>query len=267
MRIVAGLSIAVALAWGPASDATAEMLPADGCSPISGAVFGTSGAVPDSLLADATTAMPCLVDTLKDLARRVRTTEIGEPERDALNRATAALGKLIDSKGVPMIQQVREVDTPDVVSLLSFGARSNDRTTRLNSTLVLSNIVDNSTVCVVMDHLADPDLTRSVEGRNGRANLLAVVSVVAPWAMKSNYQNMQKLIGYVAADIKDKDDVADTTRILANFEERLKFQDKVDPPNRNVDSLASRSCWAWTPLYGSNTAFRIEYPPATATPP
>lgn len=267
MRVVAGLLLTITLAWGPATNADAQALSADGCTPISGAVFGASGAVPDSLLADATAAMPCLVDTLKDLARRVRTTEIGEPERDALNRATAALGKLIDSKGVPMIQQVREVDTLDVVSLLSFGARSNDRTTRLNSTLVLSNIVDNSTVCVVMDHLTDPDLTKSTEGKNGRANLLAVVSVVAPWAMKSNYQNMQKLISYVAEDINGKDDVADTTRILASFEERLEFQDKVVQANRNVDSLASKSCWQWAPLYGSNTAFKIEYPTPAATVP
>ncbi|MDC9823764.1 hypothetical protein PRN20_08465 [Devosia sp. ZB163] len=236
----------------------------DACAPFTEATK-TPGAVPDELLADMDTSVPCLMGVLGDLAKQGAKAELVETERDKLNRATAALGKLISAKGVPAIDQMRALDTTEIASLLSFGARSGDYATRVNSTMLLSNIVDNSTVCVVMDHLADPQLTTTEGGKNGRANLLSVASVVAPWAMRSNYANMQKLLDYVEEDIVDETDVAQTTRIVAAFKERLAFQEKVAVPNRNIDSAEARRCNEWPVLYDNSAGFRIQYP--VAAPP
>jgi hypothetical protein len=66
------------------------------------------------------------------------------------------------------------------------------------STLILANVIDNTTVCVPIDHLYDPSISI-----NGRANLLSVVSVVAPWAYRQKYDNISKVQARISSTISE----------------------------------------------------------------
>src|SRR5262249_52959228 len=120
--------------------------------------------------------------------------------------------------------------------VLSFGARSDDYNTRLNAMLVLSNVVDNTTVCAPIDHLYDAAaLDQGTEAAiKGRANLLAVISVVAPWAYKENFENIFNVQDYWVRKISRSDPkLKQTVEILDNIKARLESQ-KSSGANRFV---------------------------------
>ena len=107
-----------------------------------------------------------------------------------------------------------------VARILTYGARSDDKNARQNSMWILANVIDNTTVCVPLDHLYDPAISPS-----GRANLLAIVSVVAPWAYKENYNNIKTVVAFTQHKLSDStSDLLDTSSILNNIEQRLQTQ-------------------------------------------
>ena len=131
------------------------------------------------------------------------------------------------------IKQFRLADNLDVVSVLSYGARSDVYDIRLNSVLLLGNVIDNTSVCVPLAHLNDPTLMTSANGMNGRANLLGIISVVAPWAYKQNFENIEKTRDFINNQIASDTNAKTTSNILENIRVRLKSQNT--DSNRNVD--------------------------------
>lgn len=229
------------------------------CGLYDAAVFSTPGSVPDPLL-DSPIATVCLMGALTQLSIRAPGGQLTPDDEAALVRVSGALGKLIDRFGTKAIEQMREADSLGVIDLLSYGATNPNTDTRLNSTALLSNIIDNSTVCVAMDHLADPALAGTDYGIKGRANLLASVSVVAPWATKSNYANMEALSAFVGEQLQ-AGTMLKTQDLLKNFNDRLQYQDSLANPNKeheNSDLLSS--CQSYQPKWAVGGAFQLSYP-------
>ncbi len=226
------------------------------CEAYFSSVFNSNSVVSSGLLQNEDKAIQCLVDALKLLSQKVVSPRIDESNRSALNRVAGALLRITDLGRMTAINKIRSMDDISVASVLSFGARNEYRETRLNCTALLSNIIDNSTVCVPMDHLADPELLKDEWGVSGRANLIAVVSVVAPWAYKSNYENMQKLVKFLDTQLSDEKDVSKTIGIVQNLRARLLYQDTLSSPNKDKDPTdLMAECrnrgviWAVTPQY------------------
>jgi hypothetical protein len=104
---------------------------------------------------------------------------------------------------------------------------------RLNPVQILGNVIDNTTVCTPLAHLNDPALLESPNGINGRANLLGVISVVAPWAYKENFDNITRTTQAIKASIQDGDpNLRSTSASLANIDARLLSQTATS--NKNV---------------------------------
>jgi DNA-binding XRE family transcriptional regulator len=92
---------------------------------------------------------------------------------------TQTLNMLVQSN--EDIQDFRCQDTlATIQSILSF-ARLGERSIRINSSLLLANVVDNTTLCAVLNDLSDPSLDD-----NTRYNLWQVVRVVAQYARPEN---------------------------------------------------------------------------------
>jgi hypothetical protein len=147
------------------------------------------------------------------------------------------------------ISLVRDKDNIAVVSVLTYAARSDIYDARLNSVLILGNIIDNTTVCVPIAHLNDPDLDSTDYGRNGRANLLGIISVVAPWAYYENYDAIEQTRAMLLAKVGDNPDFKTTRTILDNIDKRLRSQ--TDQTNKSVPLPAEfkRACKTYIEAY------------------
>ena len=146
--------------------------------------------------------------------------------QDTVNRDQTEIRKFIN--------EFRSKQNLDVIAVLTYGVRNQDPDVRLNSLLILANVIDNPTLCVPLDHLYIPDLEKTPHGRRGRANLLSVISVVAPWAYKENFKNIENTREFVAQKTPNSDEFKDTIAILANIDARLKTQ--TANSNMNVSS-------------------------------
>ena len=203
----------------------------------------TAPALPDKLLADWNAALPCLIGLIEREKDNVKSPDIEPEVRARLLRATGAIRSIMANNTAPeatraIIGKFRNLDNLDVISVLAFGGRSTDYNMRLNSMLILANVIDNTTVCVPIDHLYAPDISI-----NGRANLLGIISVVAPWAYRQNYSNIDKVRKAIAATTGGDSNLKQTNDILQNVETRL----NANSENKNSDLPASmaRGCQAY----------------------
>jgi hypothetical protein len=254
-----GLLLAALLArQGPALAQTKEA--SDSCRFYQGAVQ-TGATIPDKLLTgDWRTALRCLVSVLENLKERVAARPTPDDWAQFVRttgavRIIIANNEAVGSNVNPAVQFVRTIGTLDALSTLAFGARTEDDNSRLNATLVLGNVIDNQGVCVPIDHLYYKDLDATAYGVKGRANLLAVVSVVAPWAYKENYQKIEALYKDMRQQLEPlraRPDLKDTFSILDNLRKRLDFQQK---PGSNKDvSIPKdlRACQSYRPQWAGD---------------
>lgn len=207
----------------------------DVCKQISQAVSVGNG-VEGKLLTDPK-AVPCLADEIGKIG-----SSVGLLDRTAAAKMISATGALrvIMTRGVssPTAQQIspelrgfveafRGVADKNlnVVSALSFGARDDNPDLRLNSVLIAGNIIDDNTVCVPLTQLNDKALAATSIGVRGRANLLSVVNVVAPWASKQNFETMSATTAKIALAIsRDDPNFSSTVALLDNIKKRLDSQ-------------------------------------------
>jgi hypothetical protein len=203
------------------------------CIAISSAVID-GPAIDEKLLSQWEVALRCLGAVLDNLSPQLLVVNRTPTATAQYVRATGAIRILIANHEKEAIGKLREIfrpgDTFDVVSTLAYGARTEDQNSRLYSTLILGNVVDDSTVCVPIDHLYD-----SIRD-DGRANLLAVVNVTAEWANRENYYNIERLHEYVTNQLRDRSDVPQTVAILQKIKDRLSQNHNKDsaltPPER-----------------------------------
>lgn len=195
-----------------------------GCGPS----FGQAGVDPmtsrltqvkSSNVADRTAASKFLIDDwtrsleplVKELSKFEATAAAGtaaQPDIDAMLGVTDTLRSILANKEKEgAIKKFREIDNdPKVISGLAWMARSDNRDIRVNSTYILANVIDNTNVCIVLDHLRDP----SING-NGRVNLLQTIAPVAGYAYKKNVELIQKSLPVTKSNAKGD---ADRTNAL-----------------------------------------------------
>ncbi len=228
--------------------------------------------VPERLLANWQAALPCLVKIVERLAAKVDLPKFKPDVQSQFLSTTGAIRSIIaginsaDRKIVTgtstaemrentdrgireFIEAFRSLDNLEVTTVLSYGARSDERDVRSNALLILANVIDNSTLCVPLDHLYDPQINM-----NGRANLLAVVSVVASWAYRENYDNIRKMYEFFSPKITNDPDVRQTREILDNIKKRLNSQTPNSNKSVNINPKDGAACknyrpnWATTDL-------------------
>jgi len=202
-------------------------------------------------------AMGCLVDELRKLRPRIAAPKIDPRDSPQLVRITGALRTVLVNDSVGALEEFRRLDDLDVISVLAFAARGDDQSARINATRILSDVVDNNTICVILDHLYDPELGSSDSGASGRVNLLGVTSVLAPWAYQENYQNIRRLVDYMRRQVSGAGDFATSVRVLDNIEERLRFQDSLKNKYKDGQLPSNlRDCVGYKPLWaGSNLSY------------
>jgi hypothetical protein len=130
-----------------------------------------------------------------------------------------------------------------VVSALSFGMRDPDPDLRLNSVLIASKTIDDNTVCVPLIVLNDTNLAKTDLGIRGRSNLLGVVTVVAPWVTKQNFEVMSTTRDKIASTVSgDNPNLAVTYAILDNIKKRLDSQAPESAKNFPMDQSQLKLC-------------------------
>ncbi|MBX3575317.1 MAG: hypothetical protein KF694_23465 [Mesorhizobium sp.] len=201
-------------------------------------LFGSSG------------TLRCLIDMLREPGINVTSTDIDPIQGHWLLRITGAIRSILTTRGTSAIREFRAADDLATTSVLAFAARSAEAGLRVNATLVLADVIDDSTVCVPIDHLYDPSLAATEGGTSGRINLIGVISVVAPWAYRPTYQNIERLLERLNADVKGKD-LAQTKEVIANLQARLDFQKKTQKaPNMNSDlPFDQQDCTLYRPMW------------------
>lgn len=249
--------------------ALAAALPARGQSGDACAIYfdaatprtpGSVPVIPEKLLGE-TNALPCLVRLVSSLKGTVTSAQLNTEATGRLLSATGAIRSMIarataidektgkDDNLKDLIKRFRELDNLDTVSVLSYGARSNVYDVRLNSVLILGNVIDNTTVCVPLTHLYDAEI-ETAQGANGRANLLGVVSVVAPWALKENFESIDNTRDFLAGRLNLNDPNLRTTRqILENIKLRLDAQSDDSNKGESMPPSLKSSCKGYIQSY------------------
>jgi hypothetical protein len=227
----------------------------------------STAVIPDELLVNWKVALNCLVPAVANLRVKINGPILSPDVRNKLVSITAAIRKIMatlspgatDSANLTeFIRAYREINNLSATSVLVFGARSNDEDARLNSMLILANVIDNRNVCVPLDHLYDPDLgVKNVDySIKGQANLLAIVSVVAPWAYRENYDNIQTMVTYVSQKVDLS--LQQTVDILKNIKVRLASQ--TDDTNKGawLPDFA-KDCEKYIPTWANNSGIHLKY--------
>ena len=219
-------------------------------------------ALSEGLLKDEISALPCLAHAIGALKSEIEKAgpDLSPALRAKLLRATGAVRTIMgvnkpDDELRRVIQAFRDADDLDVATVLSFGVRAADYNIRLNAMLVFSNVVDNTTVCVPIDHLYDERLDNDDDpAMKGRTNLLAIVNVVAPWAYKENYQNIDKVREYWEAKAASNAKFRSLDVYLQNIKERLESQKTGS--NKSTDlPIGLRNCKQYSKRYAPSDKF------------
>jgi hypothetical protein len=258
-----------------AGDAARAQAPSRGeCGPYVDAAAGGNAkapaVIPDRLLLGPATAIPCLLSVIRGVSGEIaEARRISDSVFPRVLSATAALRTMM-ARATPSADQTsaasfglnefirafREADDLAVISVLAYGARSDSYDLRINAVLILGNVIDNTTVCVPLVHLNDPSLMESPNGANGRANLLGVVSVVAPWALRENFEAITRTVATIRSGVGDDSQLANTRNLLANIETRLGSQTETSNKGAWMDRDAREKC----------ARYAAEFRPAVANP-
>ena len=258
--------------------AVAQAQSADLCASYRAAVEAGSGSsvpvVPERLLANSQEVLACLVPIIGNLKDTVKSPTLETEIRNKLLSATGAIRAIMTRltlsdeklKAMPesdrpkdqetlndFIKAFRLIDNLDTISVLTYGARNENYDMRLNAVLILGNIIDDSTICVPLVQLYDIKSTDPAY-INGRANLLSIVSVVAPWATAENYENIKKAHSYFSTIPRGDPTLATTIRILDNIEKRYSSQTSTSNKSVGLQESAKQKCKEYKARFASNPA-------------
>jgi hypothetical protein len=232
---------------------------------------GTVPIVPDSLLTNWRAAIACLVplvagmnDTLKSGSVDAKTrakylsavgairaigTKIGAGEE--ANNALQSDQRNPSVDTIAMFQaEFRKVQSIDVFAVLTAGARSDNYDMRLTSILVLGNIIDERFACVPLVQIFDPVLDSAEYAINAKANILGMLSRVAPFVYKEDYANVRNVKAAISKVVPPNDSrFAQTRLILDNIEQRLNAQTDASNRGVNLDRDAKEKCMKYMAAY------------------
>jgi hypothetical protein len=115
------------------------------------------------------------------------------------------------------IRVFRSCRNDAMIKSLVSAARGEHPGIRVNATLILGNVIDNTTVCFVLHQLRDPSISVP-----GRANLLGITVAMASYAYKENAQAIEETLRSLAPTIEsEKGDLAQTKNLIADLRARV----------------------------------------------
>lgn len=118
------------------------------------------------------------------------------------------------STNVEAIKLFRDCHDSSTIKPLIWAARGSNQGMRLNSTLILGNTVDNTSVCLVLHHLRDPGISV-----NGRANLLGVTYAVASYAYSDNVKAIKDTLDLLRPKIESN--ATQTLKLIDDITSRV----------------------------------------------
>ena len=214
------------------------------CLAIRTAITGNDFVTRD-LTQDVSISLPCLEDFIGSLATfhdkdSAISTMQNEMFLQSTRKSALAIRASIDQNGASAVEVFRANQTIPVISALTLAAISNDRDTRQSATLVLGNVIDETTICVPEDYLYYDQITD-----NGRANLLAIISIPLAYVSKQEYANIQRLIEKFDPTKYSK--LFDTSRILQGIQDKAK---SLEPQASPIYSTRFKAlCGQYAPLF------------------
>ena len=100
---------------------------------------------------------------------------------------------------------------------------------RLSAILVLGNIIDEKYACIPLVQILDPNLQAASYLVKARANLLGMLSRIAPFVYKEDFANITNILNLIVVPPEDHS-LEKTRQILENIRQRLNYQTKQPPP-------------------------------------
>ena len=187
--------------------------------------------VPDALLMNWRFAVGCLVPIIATMNNTMRADFVRADTRAKFLSATGAIrtmanmissAEVANGKTIPPkadIETIAKFNTEfqraaniDTYSVLVTGARSDDYDMRLSAILVLGNIIDEKYACIPLVQILDPNLQAASYLVKARANLLGMLSRIAPFVYKEDFANITNILNLIvgAMKIKSREDEANS---------------------------------------------------------
>jgi hypothetical protein len=160
-----------------------------------------------SLIKDWAMSLPTV---MRELSKISGSSERWQPDQSSYFLSITDILRTVLSTNVEAIKLFRSCDEPSMVKPLIWAARGQNQGMRLNATLILGNVIDNTTVCFVLHHLRDPSINQ-----NGRANLLGVTLAVAGYAYLENIREIKKTLDLIKPGVEA--DAARTQKLIADI--------------------------------------------------
>lgn len=191
-------------------------------------ILKASGAPFECIVPDIKASRSTLLDTTLDL---------DSVELRGYIANTAAAIKLVEND-FDQVTAFRLEDDIQTIHVLAEGTRHPERAVRLNSARLLANVVDNSTLCIILDHLAasvNNEVPNDVT-LIGRANLLGVAKAAAKWIGMENQNALSVSIDAISADVKSaeampnspqKGKLENTKRLVGEIQQRINDNESV----------------------------------------
>jgi hypothetical protein len=156
-----------------------------------------------------------LPTVMRELSRSKGPTERWQNDEASYFLSVTDILRTILSDNVEAITLFRSCSDPSIIRPLIWGARSDIPGIRLNPTLVLGNVVDNRSVCMVLHHLRDPKINE-----HGRANLLGVTLAVAGYAYAENVREILQTLTIITPRVEPN--LTQTLKLMADISARAK---------------------------------------------
>lgn len=236
--VVAGLLLlAAGLTCGPAQAQNT-------CAAVEKTI-ASGGFIPRTALKDWTAVLPCLENYLASLATYGNADEAIKTLSDknfiwGATLATTAMRAILDDNGKSAAALFQRGQTLRTISVLALAAMSDAHDARVNATVVLANVIDATTICVPEDYLYYGNISD-----NGRANLLALVSIPLGSVSQAEIANLKRLIGFYS-----------TSAAGASFDTRRMVQSisaKVDAAARSAPTTFppgfANLCGSYRPMF------------------
>ena len=211
-------------------------------------IVSNSDFIPRDRLDNGLSAVRCLVEIIKNLD--INSVNDAAASKQ-LRRAAKGLRAIFDAevyRPTGTIEEFRRIESLDVVSSLVFGARSDNTDARIESTLVLGDVADNKILCVLIDHLYDPNITVA-----GRFNILAALSSIPNYATELGARELKIMTSYFRPRLAERSDTFNSLGILS------KLDDKTNSRLSQIRSRSPTDAQAMKQLEDSEDAFCSSY--------
>ena len=265
---------------------------------------GSVPIVPGALLTNWKLALECLVPIIADLKNTMRADFVpaftrakflsvtGAIRSMANTISAAAKAKEAEAKtkendaGCPKKEsedpvqmfkdQFRKVANVDTYAVLVTGTRSADYDMRLSASLLLFSVMEPRYACIPLVQILDPNLEKASYFIKARANLLGVLTGIAPFVYREDNANITNVLNVIAPTVPPDDHNLDQTRqLIGNVRDRLEpepfkkqtapdkqqCQEKQPPPlppayTRSLDGDFKDRCIKYMQTYPTNEQMR-----------